>query len=160
MIGAILDLETTGLDFKKDKITEFGFALWDFEIDQPVFMYSTLTDPGIPIEPEASAVSGITDSMVKGEKLDKTLIKNKMKKAEYIIAHNAFFDMSFVINELGERDGVFAPDRWLDSLLLIDWKRHLPESTTGKLNYLAADMGIVNPFAHRALPDFPCLSSR
>lgn len=153
MIIAILDLETTGVNFEEDKITELGFVLWDFEINQPTFMYSSFKDPEMPIGEIAGQVSGITDAMVKGKKLDVALIKRKMKEAKYIIAHNALFDMTFTIKELGEIDGVFAPARWLCSQMLIDWKRILPRSKSVALNYLAADMGIVNPFAHRALTD-------
>lgn len=153
MIIAILDLETTGLNFEEDKITELGFVLWDFEIDQPIFMYSSFNDPKRPIGEIAGQVSGITDAMVKGKKLDVALIKRKAKEAKYIIAHNALFDMTFTIKELGEIDGVFAPKKWLCSQMLIDWKRILPRSKSVALNYLAADMGIVNPFAHRALTD-------
>ena len=59
------DLETTGTNPREDMIVEVGAVLFDGE--QAIKGYGVLVDPGIPIPPDASAVNGITDDMVRGK---------------------------------------------------------------------------------------------
>lgn len=54
------DLETTGLDHSADRIVTAAV------VGDPRFDMHLLINPGIPIPREASAVHGITDSMVAG----------------------------------------------------------------------------------------------
>jgi DNA polymerase-3 subunit epsilon len=59
------DLETTGTSPREDMIVEVGAVLFDG--DRALKGYGALVDPGIPIPPDASAVNGITDDMVRGK---------------------------------------------------------------------------------------------
>ena len=59
------DLETTGLDLKKDRIIELAFIKWTPHGD--VLERERRFNPGIPIPPEATAVHGITDADVADE---------------------------------------------------------------------------------------------
>jgi DNA polymerase III subunit epsilon len=59
------DLETTGLDFKNDRIIELAFIKLTPQGD--VLERVRRFNPGIPIPPEATAVHGITDADVAGE---------------------------------------------------------------------------------------------
>ena len=57
----ILDLETTGGNFQRDRITEIAFLhFWQGEIT-PV---SHLVNPTIPIQAFVSQLTGIDDAMV------------------------------------------------------------------------------------------------
>jgi DNA polymerase-3 subunit epsilon len=59
------DLETTGLDLKKDRIIELAFIKWTPHGD--ILERERRFNPGIPIPPEATAVHGITDADVADE---------------------------------------------------------------------------------------------
>lgn len=59
------DLETTGLDLKKDRIVELAFIKWTPHGD--VLERERRFNPGIPIPAEATAVHGITDADVADE---------------------------------------------------------------------------------------------
>jgi DNA polymerase III subunit epsilon len=59
------DLETTGLDFKNDRIIELAFIKLTPQGD--VLERVRRFNPGIPIPPEATAIHGITDADVAGE---------------------------------------------------------------------------------------------
>ena len=56
---AFFDLETTGLDTKRDRIVEL--AIIRLSPDGDDFQRVRRFNPGIPIHPEASAVHGIFD---------------------------------------------------------------------------------------------------
>ena len=71
----MLDLETTGTLPNKDKIIEVSAVLiainknsghYEGIVDE----YYSLNDPGFPIPEEATAVNGITDTMVENKKMD------------------------------------------------------------------------------------------
>jgi len=59
------DLETTGLDFKNDRIIELAFIKVTPQGD--VLERERRFNPGIPIPPEATAIHGITDADVADE---------------------------------------------------------------------------------------------
>ncbi len=75
----VLDTETTGLDHTRDKIIEL--AMLRVEVDRAtglpvgdVLVYDELEDPGQPISPEIQAITGISDQMVAGHRLDEARI--------------------------------------------------------------------------------------
>ena len=59
-----IDLETTGLDPRRDSIV--SLAAIPFVDGAPTAGYVTLVDPGRAIPPESTAVHGLTDAMVRG----------------------------------------------------------------------------------------------
>lgn len=170
MYIAGLDLETTGLSHVADGITEIGLCVKKIE-DKPkkkkdpqrsttVFTYGSLNDPGILISKEASQVTGLTDADISGFKIDYNLVHSWLAKADYIVAHNAFFDMNFLIPIIDEIDKKLKnetraaePKKWLDSMSMVDWRERIPNSKSLHLNYIAADLGLLNRSAHRAVDD-------
>ena len=60
---AVWDLETTGLEPGKDRITQI--AVIHVNHGQPVSEWQTFVNPGIPIPAEVTAITGTTDEMVK-----------------------------------------------------------------------------------------------
>ena len=58
------DLETTGIDVKRDKIIQY--ALVGSTSDNEEVLVEELVDPGLPIPKESEAVHGISDSQVRG----------------------------------------------------------------------------------------------
>jgi len=112
------DLETTGTKPAEDMIVEVGAVLFDG--GRPVRGFGELVDPGIPIPPEASAVNGITDEMVKG----KPDIRDVLKAFTAfcgdlpLVAHNAPFDYKFMLQDVTRLQSVAPTGVVLDTLPL------------------------------------------
>lgn len=149
--GLIIDLETTGTDPEKDKIIEIGIVEFAVEEGKPPMItniYSSLEDPGVPLEDEIKKITGLDDPWLAGQRINWELVRRWFSKASMAIAHNAAFDRSFLL-----RREELAPlaIHWACSMRHINWQEHGFRNRS--LNYLAADHGFVNPFAHRAVFD-------
>ena len=147
----VLDTETTGLDPSRDKIIELAFLRVDVDTATglpvgPVTVYDGLEDPGVPITSEIEAITGISDAMVRGQRLDEAKIAALLADADLVIAHNAGFDRPFCEARLP----AFAQLPWGCSLAEIDWKKEGHGSA--KLEYLAMEKGWFYE-AHRAEVD-------
>ena len=59
---AIVDLETTGGMFKRDRITEVGIVIYDGE--EILETYQSFVNPERSIPPQITRLTGITDEMV------------------------------------------------------------------------------------------------
>ena len=147
----ILDTETTGLDQTRDKIIEL--AILRVDVDSAtglpvgeVQVYDGLEDPGMPISTEIEAITGISDAMVAGHRLDEARIATLLQGADLVIAHNAGFDRPFC----EARIPAFAGLSWGCSFADIDWKKEGQGSA--KLEYLAMEKGWFYG-AHRAEVD-------
>ena len=147
----VLDTETTGLDVRQERIIEL--AMLSVLVDDatgmpvgPVTVYEAFEDPGKPISPNITEITGITDSMVVGQRLDDERIIEMVNAADLVLAHNAGFDRPFVESRLP----VFASKAWNCSFAGIDWKGQGRGSA--KLEFLAQTLGWFYD-AHRALVD-------
>ena len=119
-----LDLETTGLDKKEDKIIEIAIKCIEItkENGQDVAVidsYESLQDPGCPIPESSTQINGITDEMVQGESIDWEYVENILNKSQLIIAHNAQFDRSFMDLTLPLSKNKI----WACSINDIDWDK-------------------------------------
>lgn len=149
--GIIVDLETTGLDPQADAIMEIGILEFAVEGEQQPCVtrtYGALQDPGREVSEEVLKLTGLTQAHLAGQQIDWDHVRGFFQRASIVIAHNADFDRRF-LEKSGKLAGL-AP-HWACSMRHIDWKRHGKGSVS--LNYLAADHGFVNPFAHRAVFD-------
>lgn len=149
MIICGVDLETTGLDSKKDQITEIGAVLWDTDLNAPIKFFNKLLKIQGKVPPEITKLTGIDDSLLeKYGEVPEVVYKEYTdfkKEADMFLAHNAPFDKGFIEFHIGPQD-----KPWIDSCVDVDY----PESIqTRKLTHLAAEHGFVNPFAHRAMSD-------
>ena len=102
-VFVVFDLETTGLEPKKERIVEIGAVKFDNR--GPIGRFSVLIDPGMPMPAEASKINGITDEMLKGKPLLDDVLPDFLRFIEgtVLIAHNAPFDCSFVDAALSAR---------------------------------------------------------
>lgn len=147
----VLDTETTGLSHAADKIIELAMLLVSVDRDTglpfgPVELFEGFEDPGMPIPPIAKEVTGISDEMVAGQRLDDAAVEALVARADLVVAHNAGFDRPFV----EARFPGFAAKPWACSFMDIDWKA--AGAGSSKLSALANDQGWFYD-AHRALVD-------
>ena len=147
----VLDTETTGLSHAGDRIIELAMLLVSVDPATgrpfgPVDTFEGFEDPGMPIPEVARQVTGITDEMVSGQRLDDAAVVALLDRADLVIAHNAGFDRPFV----EARFPGFAHKPWACSFADIDWKAQ--GAGSAKLSALAQDRGWFYD-AHRALVD-------
>jgi len=147
----VLDTETTGLDAKNERIIELAMlsVLVDTATGQPVgpvTTFESFEDPGKPIPAAITEITGIDDSMVRGQRIDDARVAELVQVADLIVAHNAGFDRPFVEARLP----AFATRAWNCSFAGIDWKAQ--GSGSAKLEFLAHERGWFYD-AHRALVD-------
>ena len=74
-----LDLETTGIDSKNDKILEVALIKFDENTFEIVDTYSTLINPGIPIPEIISNITNIFDEDVKQAPFFDNIQKQKIE---------------------------------------------------------------------------------
>ena len=153
-LAVFVDVETTGLEPSKDEIIEIALVRFRYspqgDIISIVDTFDQLREPSIPISEDASAITGITDEMVAGCKINEQAIENIVGPADLVIAHNAFFDRRFLERFMP----LFASKPWACSMTEIDWAREGFEGT--KLAYLAGEVGFFYD-RHRAEND--CFAS-
>ena len=145
------DLETTGLDARKDVITEIGAVVYrDGQVTEEVF--STFVDPGRPIPFEVSRLTGITDDMVRGAPSQEEAIRQFLAFVDGrpLAAHNAGFDVGF-LSEGCRRMGQSLDVTALDTLPLA--QALLPQLPRHKLDVVADHLGLPAFNHHRATDD-------
>ena len=110
--GVILDVETTGLEHEHDAVIELAMVRFAYDPDDAVLgvvdTFQGFSDPGRPIEPEITAIMGITDDMVRGCDLDLEAVRAFIGRSALVVAHNAAFDRRFAERLWGE----FAHKPW------------------------------------------------
>ena len=147
----VLDTETTGLNAARDKVVELALlrVTVDLATGQPVGaveIYDGLEDPGMPMPPEITVITGITDDMLRGQALDEAQVLAMLEGADLVVAHNAGFDRPFVEARLPQ----FVALNWACSFADIDWRQEGRGSA--KLTALAGELGVFYE-AHRAEMD-------
>lgn len=150
-IGLCLDTETTGLNQQEDAVIELGIVAFAYDplrgkIFRIMGRYNGFEDPGFPLPPEITEITGITDEMVKDQRFDDATVTRLVDQASLVIAHNAAFDRPFV----ERRFPGFKNVPWACTVVQIDWQaQRLPARS---LEYLLFKFGwCIN--AHRALDD-------
>jgi DNA polymerase III subunit epsilon len=144
----IFDIETTGSSAGKGGITELG-ALKLVRGDV-VDEFSTLVNPGRPIEPFVVRLTGITDRMVaKAPTVPEAMASfEEFVEGSILVGHNVHFDCSFVT---AARDGSPLPNPLLDTLKLA--RCLVPGLRRYRLSSLVSHFGVQATPNHRALSD-------
>lgn len=96
---AIIDIETTGGNAARERITEIAIFIHDGE--SVVNEYTTLINPECKIPPFVARLTGISDEMLRDAPKFYEVARNIVEITEgcTFIAHNAAFDYSFVKQE-------------------------------------------------------------
>jgi DNA polymerase III subunit epsilon len=148
-----VDVETTGMDPSRDRITEIGVVTVDRDgTAMRVTEWSSLVNPGISIPPEISWLTGISESMVRSAPPFSQLAERLYDTLEdaVFVAHNARFDFAFVKSEFA-RTGITWTTRALCTVRLS--RRLFPDRGTHSLDAIAARFGLDDSERHRALGD-------
>jgi len=147
-----VDVETTGMrPASSDRITEIAVVL--VPGTRRELLFDSLVNPGRPIPPIVSAMTGITDAMVRAaprfeEVADRVL---EALAGRVFVAHNARFDWGFVAAELHR-----ARDLRLEGLRLCTVRlarRLVPAAESCALDALSLHFALENPARHRAAGD-------
>jgi len=149
-LAVLVDTETTGLQHAKDEVIEIGAVAFTYDDDGTVGdvigVYSGLRQPSLPIPPEITRLTGITDEMVAGQEINIDALDALIEPADLIIAHNAGFDRPFC----EKLSPSFIPKAWACSVSEIRWADLGFEGN--KLGYLVGQSGLFHE-GHRATDD-------
>ena len=154
-----LDVETTGLDTKKDYITEIGWALKDTQVSKPLLTEAHLLQipDTVEITEDITDLTGIDKKILTEFGQDpKTVFQRLYKivenyKVDYIVAHNGnAFDRPMLESNFDKYAVPMFKCEWLDTRVDIQYNKRLRHKN---LVYLCAEHGFANPFPHAALFD-------
>lgn len=147
---AIIDIETTGLDPKKDKITEIAIMVHDGL--SVVERFATLINPERSIPAHISRITGINDAMVKDAPRFFEVAKKilDLTRDRIFVAHNVEFDFRFVQEEFKSFGYAFKRDKLCTVRLS---KKLLPKRKSYSLGRLCESLSIPLLGAHRASSD-------
>ncbi len=144
------DIETTGLNVKKEAITEIGaVVLKNGEITD---RFQTFVNPGRALPPDIVGLTGITDAMLCQAPQPKEALKAFLQfvNGRPLAAHNAEFDISFIRKSCAEAGLEFTPT-YVDTLILS--QNLLPELNKYKLDVVAEYLDLPAFNHHRASDD-------
>lgn len=149
----VFDIETTGFSALTCKIIEIGAV--KVEKGQITDRFSTFVNPEVPIPFRIEQLTSINDSMV----LDAPTIEDVLPKfLEFcegcvMVAHNADFDMSFIIENC-KRQGIPDDFTYVDTVGMARFL--LPALNRFKLDTVAKAVGVSLDHHHRAVDDAAC----
>lgn len=151
---ALLDFETTGFTAGSDEVIELGLVQVAYspsleKITEIIEITSQLECPKQTISELITSITGISNEMVAGKRIDDAHVARIVNSSSVLIAHNAQFDRAFFDIRFPE----MANKVWACSVKDIDWRRHGFESA--KLEYLLLKNGYFYD-GHRAATD--CLA--
>jgi DNA polymerase-3 subunit epsilon len=149
----VVDLETTGLRPGRSAICEIGAVSLDGLL--PAGTFETLVDPGVPIPPVVTGITGLEDRDLRGAPRPPVAVRDFLAFAgehAVIVAHNARFDLAFLDREVELITGRRLAAPVVDTVGLA---RKLLSGRTPRVGLasLAHFFGTSAQPCHRALPD-------
>ena len=153
---AVIDTETTGFKVEEgDRIIDLAIAVCEYGRDtgklyRVVDRYESLEDPEAPIPPEITKLTGITDEMVGGQRIDEAGAARVMDGVGLVVCHNARFDRAFLEARLPS----FVNRHFGCSHKELPWDEWGIGSS--KLDYLGIKFGLFHE-GHRARADVDML---
>lgn len=146
-VCAVVDVETTGLDFENDAMIQFAMRRFRFDADGLITRigacHSFTEDPGRPIPPEITRLTGIADADVAGRSFPDGKIEWALRHVEIVVGHHAAFDRKWVEKRFPGATGL----AWACSMEDVPWQRRGFDGR--KLGFLGVQCGFFYD-AHRA----------
>lgn len=147
---AIIDTETTGTNPDTDELIDIAVVMLEVDAAGEIVGIASkgqaLRDPGMPIPPYITRLTGITDADVHGKTVDLDRLERLLASADVRVAHNAKFDVAFLEHLMPGLSGA----AWACSASDFDW---VAAGFDGcKLGHLLMQLGRFNG-AHRAMSD-------
>lgn len=124
----VIDLETTGTNFQKDKIIQISSS-WIGE-DWGLDAETQFIDPQMPIPAASMKIHHITDEMVKGKPVFADVAEaayEKLDQAKVLVGYSVSFDLQMINREFKESLGKafsFEKFKFLDPYIM--WTRSEP----------------------------------
>ena len=156
-VFTVLDLETTGLNAKRNAITEVTAI--QYRNGQEIDKYSTLVKPTEPIPEEAEQITGISNDMVRHAPA-LVIVLSELSEfvgtSPLIVGHNVPFDIGFLREKTAQMGlGVYEERYSLGRAFCT--KQLAQKAMPGLPSYegivVATACGVVNPNPHRAESD-------
>jgi len=147
---AVIDVETTGLSPKHERLTEIAIVI--VEDGKIINEFSSLLNPEKKIPYRITQLTGINNQMVQEAPRFFEIAKQVVQMTENctFVAHNASFDYRFIQAEFS-RYGFDYQRKLLDTVKLS--RKLLPGFRSYSLGKLTAQLGIQINGRHRALGD-------
>lgn len=145
-----IDLETTGLDPKHDKIIEIGAVL--VSGGEVIQTFSTLVNPRRELDERIEELTGITSDMVAGAPDIGEVIGRIVEFCGELplLGHHIIFDYSF-LKRAAVNQGLAFEKNGIDTLTLC--RRFMPDEERKNLGNASLYYGIKQEGAHRAMAD-------
>ena len=155
------DTETTGLSPVACRLVELSGVKFKGDGTE-ISTFQALINPEVPIPAPATAVHGITDSMVRYEEKFATVVPrffqwalnsdvDNIDNRAVLLAHNAPFDLSFLEVALCKIGLPMPSNMVLDTLTLA--RQLITDSVNHQLRTLVEHLGVGSDTYHRALAD-------
>lgn len=144
----VLDLETSGVDPKSSDIIEV--AAIRYEKGKEVGRYSDLIKVDYELPEIITAITGITDEIIKRSGKEKSDVLKKVEellKGAYLVGHNIGFDHAFLQTNKVKMDILGLIDTIPLAQVMI------PNAASYSLESLTDDLGIIHEDRHRAMGD-------
>ena len=151
LIEVVVDVETTGLDYTKEKIIEFaGVKLKNGEI---IDQFETLINPHQHIRKSSQAIHGICEEDLEGAPEEEEIFP---KIFEFIgdspiVAHNAIFDFSFLNRTSKRLQNKPLQNQYIDTQQM--FKEVYPQFESCGLESLMNTFNVEFSTRHRAMAD-------
>lgn len=145
-----LDIETTGLNPRKDYILEIGAVR--VKDGKEAEKYASFVNPGIRIPEFVTQLTGIRDEMVKHDRSVSQVLEEFLEFCgdSVILGHNVPFDFGFLEQNAAKINRHF-PCMAIDTLVIA--KKCLKDLPSRKLEALCSHYGISQEKKHRAYED-------
>ena len=149
----VIDIETTGLDPRYCDIIEI--AAVKYSSGQKVGAFSTLVKPDEPIDEYITALTGITNDMLKNAP---DISEGIQKFYEFVgddllVGYNVNFDINFLFDNLKRCHSLTLSNSFVDVMRIA--RKVLPDLKNHKQATVADHYGVSASGAHRAAAPFP-----